>query len=121
MGVRVGKGVFISFGSYIDTCYPRSIVIGDQSYITRGAKLIAHDHSVYRFASSLDRRSSNDDGKGFIILGKNVFVGAGAIILRNVKIGDNAVVAAGAIAVRDVSANVVVAGNPAQIIREFTL
>jgi len=81
--VNVGKEVFISTGAYIDTSYPNSITIGDGTFITRGAKLVAHDHSVYRIDGS------DDDGRGKIILGKRVFVGVGALILRNVTVGDN--------------------------------
>jgi maltose O-acetyltransferase len=56
-----------------------------------------------------------------LVLGKNVFVGAGAIILRNIEIGDNSIVAAGAVVTKDVPANVVVSGNPASIIKEFEI
>lgn len=50
-----------------------------------------------------------------IVIGNNVWVGWGAIILKGVKIGDNSIVAAGAVVVNDVPANVIVAGNPAII------
>jgi acetyltransferase-like isoleucine patch superfamily enzyme len=112
--VAVGDGVFISTGAYIDTSYPNSISIGDGTYITRDVKLVAHDHSVYRMSGS-----ENDNGLGKIIIGKNVFIGVGAIILRNVTIGNNSIVAAGAVVIKDVPANVVVAGNPAKIVKEF--
>ena len=59
--VDVGKDVYISWGAYIDTAYPNSIRIGDGTYITRDAKLVAHDHSVY---GRLPLK--NDNGKGFI-------------------------------------------------------
>ena len=90
--VNVGKDVFISTGAYIDTSYPNSITIGDGTFITRGAKLIAHDHSVYRIQGC-----EHDDGTGKITIGKGVFVGSGAIIFRNVCIGDNSIIAAGAV------------------------
>lgn len=118
MGVKVGDGVFISWGAHIDTCYPGSIKIGNQAYITKGAKLIAHDHSVYRLPP--DENGNSDDGRGTINLGNNVFVGAGAIILRNVTVGDNAIISAGSVVGRDVPANVIVMGNPARVIKEFT-
>jgi acetyltransferase-like isoleucine patch superfamily enzyme len=49
----------------------------------------------------------------------NVWIGMGAVILKGVEIGENSVVAAGAIVTRSVPANVVVAGNPAQIVKEL--
>lgn len=54
-----------------------------------------------------------------VIIGNNVWIGSSAIILKGVHIGDNSVVGAGAVVTRDVPANVVVAGNPAKIIRQL--
>jgi acetyltransferase-like isoleucine patch superfamily enzyme len=112
--VKVGKDVFISLGAYIDTSYPNAIEIGDGAYITRGAILIAHDHSVYRLK---DVPANN--AKGYIKIGKNAFIGAGAIVLRNVTVGENAIVGAGSVVSKDVPSNTVVAGNPARVIKEF--
>ena len=114
LGVEVGKSVFISWSAYIDTTYPGSIVIGENTIIAAGAKLIAHDHSVYR-RIPIDL----DDGKGKIIIGKNVFIGVGAIILRNVTIGNNAIVGAGAVVTKDVPPNTIAIGNPARVYKTF--
>lgn len=114
--VIVGNDVFISLGAYIDTSYPGSIEIGDGTYITRGAKLVAHDHSVYRLNDM-----QADDGRGHIKIGKNVFIGVGAIVLRNVTIGENSIISAGSVVGKDVPPNTVVMGNPARVIKEFTL
>lgn len=54
-----------------------------------------------------------------IKIGNNVWIGWGAIILKGVNIGDNSIVAAGAVVVRDVPENVIVAGNPAQIVKNI--
>lgn len=50
-------------------------------------------------------------------IGSNVMIGAGAVVLPRVTIGENTVVGAGAVVIRDLPADVVVAGNPARIIR----
>ena len=50
-------------------------------------------------------------------IGDNVWVGMGAVILPGVTIGENAVVGAGAVVTHDVPPGVVVAGNPARILR----
>ena len=52
-----------------------------------------------------------------IRIGKNVWVGANAVILPGVTIGDGAIVAAGAVVNRDVPENTVVGGVPAKVIR----
>ncbi len=52
-------------------------------------------------------------------IGDNVWIGMNAIILKGVTVGENSVVGAGAVVVRDVPPNVVVAGNPAQIVKKL--
>lgn len=54
-----------------------------------------------------------------IIIEDNVWLGGSAILLPGVRIGRNAVVGAGAVVSRSVPANMVVAGNPARVIREI--
>ena len=54
-----------------------------------------------------------------ITIGDNCWIGGGSIICPGVTIGDNVVVGAGSVVVKDVPSNVVVAGNPAKIIREL--
>jgi chloramphenicol O-acetyltransferase type B len=55
--------------------------------------------------------------KGNIILGHDVWVGHGAVILSGVKVGNGAVIAAGSVVVKDVEDFAIVAGNPAKFIR----
>jgi hypothetical protein len=52
-------------------------------------------------------------------IGNNVWLGDHATVLKGVRIGDNSVVAARAVVTRDVPANVVVAGNPARVVKEL--
>ena len=52
-----------------------------------------------------------------IRIGKNVWIGANAVVLPGVTVGDNAVIAAGAVVSRDVPANAVVGGVPARLLR----
>jgi maltose O-acetyltransferase len=54
-----------------------------------------------------------------IVIEDNVWIGGGAILLPGVRIGRNAVVGAGAVVSRNVPASMVVAGNPARVIREI--
>ena len=52
-------------------------------------------------------------------IGDNVWIGMNAVILKGVTIGDNSVVAAGAVVTKSVPANVIVAGNPAEVVKKF--
>ncbi len=54
-----------------------------------------------------------------ITIGNNVWIGWGAIVLKGVTIGDNSIVAAGAVVVNDVPGNVIVAGNPAKVVKSI--
>ena len=49
----------------------------------------------------------------------NVWIGGNSTILPGVTIGKNAIVGAGSVVTKDVPANTIVAGNPAQVIREI--
>ena len=55
---------------------------------------------------------------GCINIGNNVWIGAGAIILPNVNLGDGVIIGAGSVVTESVSANKVVGGVPAKIIKE---
>ena len=56
-----------------------------------------------------------------IVIGKNVWIGSHAIILKGVQIGDNAFIGAGAVVTKNVEPNSVVVGNPARTIKRFDL
>lgn len=52
------------------------------------------------------------------VIGNNVQLHAGAMVIGGITVGDNAVVGAGAVVVKDVPPNCVAVGNPAKIIRK---
>jgi acetyltransferase-like isoleucine patch superfamily enzyme len=54
-----------------------------------------------------------------VVISDDVWIGAGAIILKGVTIGERSIVGAGAVVTRDVPPDSVVAGNPAQIVRRL--
>ncbi len=51
-------------------------------------------------------------------IGKNCWIGAGAVILPGITIGDNVVVGAGSVVTKDLPDNVVAVGNPCRVLRE---
>ena len=57
---------------------------------------------------------------GFPQIGKNVLIGAHALILGDIRIGDGAIIGAGAVVTHNVPNNAVVVGNPAKIIKYRT-
>jgi hypothetical protein len=56
---------------------------------------------------------------GPIRIGKNAWIGAGAVVLPGVQVGECGVVGAGAVVIEDVEPFTVVAGVPARLIRRL--
>lgn len=54
---------------------------------------------------------------GSPVIGDNVNIGSNSCIIGEISIGDNVIIGAGSIVIKDVPSNVVIAGNPARIIR----
>ena len=52
-------------------------------------------------------------------VGRNCWIGAGAIILPGVTVGDNTVIGAGSVVTKDIPANVIAVGNPCRVMREI--
>ena len=52
-----------------------------------------------------------------IHIGRNCWIGAGALILPGVTIGDNTVIGAGSVVTRDIPSGVVAVGNPCRVLR----
>jgi putative colanic acid biosynthesis acetyltransferase WcaF len=86
------------------------ISIGAQATISQGAHLCAGTHDY--------RRTDMPLLKLPIQVGLAVWVGADAFIGPGVKIGDLAIVGARAVAIKDVAAGMIVAGNPARVVRQ---
>ena len=105
---RIGKNVFINHDcSFLDL---GGITIEDDVQIGPKVSLITENHPLDPSTrKSLDLKS--------ILIKRNAWIGAGAIILPGITIGENSVVAAGAVVNKDVPANTVVGGVPAKVIR----
>ena len=53
------------------------------------------------------------------IIGNNVSIGSGAVVVGPITIGDNVIIGANSYVDKDVPSNVVVAGSPAKVIRQL--
>jgi maltose O-acetyltransferase len=105
-GMQVGERVYLGRGSTFDTGFLQLISVGDETTISAGVEILAHDASPKRHVGyTMIAR---------VTIGNRVYVGAGAIVLPGVTIGDGAVVGAGSVVTRDVAPGAVVAGNPAR-------
>jgi len=105
--VKIGNDVIISSHSFICSL----VTIGNNVFIGHGVMTIND-----LFPPSRKRTGSTDAWKRTHI-GNNVIIGSNATLLP-VTIGDGAVIGAGSVVTRDVPAGVIVAGNPAKVIRK---
>ncbi|MFP3425554.1 sugar O-acetyltransferase [Pseudoalteromonas sp. SIMBA_162] len=127
---QCGEGVIIESGFHCD--YGNQITIGDRSFIninctvldapiSEGAISIGDDCLIgpnvqllaVSHAVNPTERLNKENFAAPIIIGNNVWIGAGVIVLAGVSIGDNSVIGAGSVVTKSIASNTVVAGNPA--------
>ncbi len=107
--IHVGRDSFMNYGvTLLDVC---EIRIGDMTQIGPFCQILTADHP--RDAETRD--SGLENGKP-VTIGRNVWIGGGALILPGVTIGDDAIVGAGAVVTRDVPSGATVVGNPARVL-----
>ena len=106
--IRLGAGVFLNFGCVIlDVA---AVTIGAGTQIGPAVQIYAADHPRDPQA----RRAGVELGRP-VTIGRNVWIGGGAILLPGVTVGDDAVIGAGSVVTRDVPAGATARGNPARV------
>jgi len=109
--IEIGDYVMISPGTRITACH--EIRIGHGVMFANSAYVTDSDwHEIY------DRGARATEYKP-VIIEDNAWLGDRSTVLKGVTIGRNSIVAANAVVTRDVPPNVVVAGNPAQIVKHL--
>ena len=106
--IQIGNNCALNEGVIIDP--GDEIRIGKNVVISPNAMILASD---------LDVCAPSKHRSGNIVIEDNVWIGAGSIILKDIKIGFGSIIGAGSVVTKDVPRNVVVAGNPAKIIRRI--
>ncbi len=115
--ITIGNDVYIGPNA-VFLCSDSSIEIGSKVMFGPGVMLIAGDHNTGVIGSYMyDVKEKRPCDDAPIIIGDDVWVGAGATILKGVNIGDGAVIAARAVVIRNVDPYSIVGGCPAKIIR----
>lgn len=105
-GMKIGKNCHLYSINTIDHGLPHLISIGENVTISTNVTILTHDAStnIVKCGTKLGR----------VIIGNNVFIGTGSIVLCNTKIGNNVVVGAGSIVTKDLPSIGVYAGQPAK-------
>ncbi len=105
--IFLGANCFCNYGCVLlDVC---PIRIGDMTQIGPYVQILTADHP--RDAKTRD--AGLEFGQP-IEIGRNVWIGGGAILLPGVTVGDDAVIGAGAVVTKPVAAGMTVVGNPAR-------
>lgn len=94
---------------HLDRLFPGGIHIGEHSLIASGVTILSHDHC---------KRVESNPLLADTYIGKRCFIAVNATILPGVRIGDEVIVGAGAVVTKEIPSNVIVAGNPAKIVRQ---
>lgn len=115
IGYQIGEDVYFpsDLTVALNFVYHRgNLTIGNRVSIAAGVIIILSSHSNYSEVSKqVSSRSET------VVIGDDVWIGAGSIIMNGVTIGNGAVIGCGSVVTSDVAPNTVVAGNPAKVIR----
>ena len=110
--LEIGDNVYIGLFSVI-TAFD-NITIGDNSMIASHVHILDFDHGMARHQLMRKQPERTEA----ISIGNDVWIGAGAVILKGVNIGNGVVVGAGSVVDKDIPAYSIVAGVPAKIINQ---
>jgi acetyltransferase-like isoleucine patch superfamily enzyme len=132
VALALGPHCRLGTGVHFDTPGGR-IAVGSHVRINAGCVLVSYasisignDCLIGEYVSIRDANHGTVPGAPMrlqphrsapVVIGNNVWIGRGAVVLMGVTIGDGAVVAANSVVRRDVPANAIVGGAPAKLIR----
>lgn len=110
--VIVGNNFFM--GNYCHIAC--DVIIGNDVMFASFVALVGGDHRFDKIGFSM--RSSGRGEIKPIVIGNDVWIGHGTIIMNGVKIGEGAIVAAGSVVAKDVEPYTIVGGNPTKFIKK---
>ena len=111
---RFGNEVYVNFNStWLDTC---TITVGSRTLIGPNCSFYTATHPVDPFVRN---GLTGPEGGKPIVIGEDCWIGGNVIIVGGVTIGRGVTVGAGSVVTKDVPDFVVVAGNPAKVIKKL--
>lgn len=111
-------GAYVHFGSFVYANFNLTLVddthifVGDYTMFGPNVTVATAGHPILS-----ELREKIYQYNMPITIGRNCWIGAGAVILPGVTVGDNTVIGAGSVVTRDIPANTVAAGNPCRVLR----
>ncbi len=111
--VHFGKNVYCNFNlTLVDDTH---IYVGDSTMFGPNVTVATAGHPILP-----ELREQVYQYNIPVHIGKNCWIGAGAILVPGVTVGDNTVIGAGSVVTRDIPANVVAVGNPCRVLRPIS-
>jgi len=113
-------GKHVHFGNYIYANFNLTLVddthiyVGDHTMFAPNVTVATAAHPILP-----ELREKGYQYNAPVHIGRNCWIGAGAILLPGITIGDNVVIGAGSIVTKDLPSNVVAVGNPCKALREI--
>ncbi len=108
--VHFGKGVYANFNlTLVDDTH---IFVGDFTMFGPNVTVATAGHPILP-----ELREQVYQYNFPVHIGRNCWIGAGAVIVPGVSIGDNTVIGAGSVVTKDIPSDVVAVGNPCRILR----
>jgi len=110
--VHFGRNVYANFNlTLVDDTH---IYVGDYTMLGPNVVIATAGHPMLPVL-----REKGYQYNAPVHVGRNCWIGAGAILVPGVRVGDNAVIGAGSVVTKDVPPNCVAVGNPCRVLREI--
>lgn len=107
-----GNNVYCNFGvTMVDDTH---IYVGDNTMIAPHVIIATAGHPIL---PALREQAYQYNAP--VHIGKNCWIGAGAVIVPGITIGDNTVIGAGSVVTKDIPSDVVAVGNPCKVLRKI--
>ena len=125
--INIGKWCYVGPDTRIWSA--AHISIGDRVLISHGVNIfdsLTHPispklrHAQFREIAIKGHPKSIDLSEAPVVIEDDAWIGAGAMVLRGVRIGARSIVGAGSVVTRDIPPDSIVAGNPATAVRHLT-
>ena len=109
--IHFGDNIYCNFNTtLVDDTH---IYVGDNTMFGPNVTVATAGHPI-----NAELRSKGYQYNAPVRIGKNCWIGAGALIMPGVTIGDNVVIGAGSVVTKDIPSGVVAVGNPCKVLRE---